>query len=358
MYFLSNEERICFGLISVNENWSFQRISNSKYDNFESYVYIENNVIKKLILTGLTKYEEYEYNELLSTDGTMLLPKTSKGKPVKLSNDNLIKRKQFGMSLVYNEKYISLYNSETECDYYSNAYDLLRLNSIEDFSKWVKEWCANTSLDDLKDINEFMHKKRRHIKYHEGDVFRFKIGRRKYGYGRILLDYNLMRKNKTQFWDILMGTALVCSTYHIITEDKNISIEQLKNLKSLPSNVMADNKLFYGEYEIIGNIPITDKEDYPIMYGMSIACGDNAVCFQRGNVFKRIEKDKQLYINFTNNAVGFNLHMNEDVLKECIKENSNKPYWDLYYPYWTNCDLRNPKFKKELKKVYKHMGIK
>ena len=51
MYFLSNEERICFGLISVNENWSFQRISNSKYDNFESYVYIENNVIKKLILT-------------------------------------------------------------------------------------------------------------------------------------------------------------------------------------------------------------------------------------------------------------------------------------------------------------------
>ena len=50
--------------------------------------------------------------------------------------------------------------------------------------------------------------------------------------------------------------------------------------------------------------------------------------------------------------------MNEDVLKECIKDNSNKPYWDLYYPHWTNCDLRNPKFKKELKKVYKQMGIK
>ena len=358
MYFLTNEERTCFGLILVKDNWILRRIKNSRYDDFESYVYIEDNIIKKLILTGLTRYEEYEYNELLSDDKEMLLPKTSRGKALKLTNDNLIKRKQFGMSLTYNEKYITLYNSDTEIDYYYNCYENLKPNNIDDFSNWVKEWCEETSISDINEINDFIKEKRRHVKYQEGDVFRFKITRRQYGYGRILLDYNQMRKNKEPFWDILMGTPLVCSVYHIITEDKNITIDKLKTLKSLPSSIMNDNKLFYGEYEIIGNIPLSDYEDYPIMYGSSIAVREKAVYFQRGKLCRRIDNVDQLYIDFTNNAVGFILHLREDVLKKCIEEKSNKPYWDLYSPYFTNRDLRNPKFKKELKKICKQMKVK
>lgn len=358
MFFLTNEERTCFGLILVEDNWTLRRIKNSRYDDFESYVYIEDNIIKKLILTGPTRYEEYEYHELLSEDGQMLLPKTSRGKALKLSNDSLIKRKQFGMSLTYNERSITLYNSDTECDYYYNCYENSELTNIDDFSNWVKQWCKDTTVSDIKEINDFLKEKRRHIKYQEGDVFRFKISRRQYGYGRILLDYNLMRKNKEPFWDIFMMTPLVCSVYHIITEDKNITIDKLKTLKSLPSSIMADNKIFYGEYEIIGNIPLSDNEDYPIMYGSSIAVGEKAVYFQRGKVCKRINNVDQLYIDFSNSAIGFILRFKKDILIKCIKEKSNQPYWDLYYPHFTNCDLRNPKFKKELRKICKQMKVK
>lgn len=39
-------------------------------------------------------------------------------------------------------------------------------------------------------------------------------------------------------------------------------------LPCLPSGHISDNRLFYGDYEIIGHIPIGEKEDYPIMYDL------------------------------------------------------------------------------------------
>ena len=34
------------------------------------------------------------------------------------------------------------------------------------------------------------------------------------------------------------------------------------------------------------NIPITENEDYPIMYGRSLSAGDDAICFQYGKMFR------------------------------------------------------------------------
>ena len=45
----------------------------------------------------------------------------------------------------------------------------------------------------------------------------------------------------------------------------------------------------YGEYEIIGNIPLSANEDYPIMYGRSIDIRKESICFQYGKTFKEIE---------------------------------------------------------------------
>jgi len=75
----------------------------------------------------------------------------------------------------------------------------------------------NTTQEDLLNIAAFSAQPRQYVKFCEGDVFRFKINRRLYGYGRILLDYTLMRKKKESFWDVLAGKPLVCSVYHIAT---------------------------------------------------------------------------------------------------------------------------------------------
>ncbi len=357
MFELTNEQRRCFGLVTVKNNWERIKIKSSPYDNFETYAYCENNIIKKCITTSDIEYCEFEFCETISDDGKYLLPKTTKGKPVLLSSSNLLKRTSLGMCLNFNHRFISLYNSSTQCSYYSMCYEDFDVSNINDFEKWVIKWCAETTEEDVIDIENFARQQRQHIRFKEGDVFRFKIDRRLYGYGRVILDFEKMRKQKAEFWDILMTKPVVCSVYHIITERKNVTVDELKKLKSLPSTIVADNRLFYGEYEIVGNIPISEKEDYPIMYGRSISYGDKSICFQCGKIFREIKNGELLYGGFINNGVSFTLNFRKSVLYNCIQANSNEPYWGEYSEYAANTDLRNPKFDKERKDIGEQMGV-
>ena len=135
-----------------------------------------------------------------------------------------------------------------------------------------------------------------------------------------------------------------------------LPVDELRKLKSLPSTIIADNCLFYGEYEIIGNIPLTENEDYPIMYGRSIDIRKKSICFQYGKTFKEIENGVLLYGGFTNNGVSFTLNIQKNVLLECIQANSNIPYWENYFEYAVNRDLRNPKYHKERIDIGNQMG--
>lgn len=362
MFELNNEQRKFFGIRDVEPSWKKVEIKPSRNDTHKTFAYTDGNIIRKCILIGDDVYTEFEIEETISEDGKHLLPKTSKGKPVSLISGNLIKGKRQGMCLSFSQGFIDLYSCDNECSFYTNAYDEKKTKSIKDFALWVKQWCAETTEEDINEIQAFASAPRKNIKYNEGDVFRFKIDRRLYGFGRIVADYDIIRKNKTEFWDILLGKALVCSVYHIISDEKNITIENLKELESLPSCFMADNRIFYGEYEIVGNIPISDDEDYPIMYGESINFTERnmgRINFQRGAVFKSIFGAEVLSgcENFRNNGFGFNLNVRKDILLECIKRKSNQPYWNKYNEYTVNQDLRNPKFEKERIAVYAQMGL-
>lgn len=357
MFELTNEQRKCFALLPVNDNWERIEAKSSPYDNFKTFLYVDGDTVVKCILIGDDKYCEYEFSEKITSDKKFLLPKTSKGKPVLLSSSNILKRSVAGMALAYEGDYVCLWNDKSECNYYSNSYIKEKIRDINSFSQWVSKWCDETSEDDLKDVVEFSQRERKHIKYQEGDVFRFKIGRKLYGYGRILLDYDKMRKKKEEFWDILMCKPLVCSVYHIATERSDVSIDELKLLPSLPSSIITDNSLYYGEFEIIGNLPIADNEDYPIMYGNSIHFGETAACYQCGKVYRKSENTTVLYGGFTNNGVSFGLNFTLEVLMQCVNEGSNEPYWKNYYPVEVERDLRNPKHADKLQKIREYFGL-
>ena len=353
MFELTNEQRKCFGLLPVDSNWTRIEPKPSPYDQHTTISYLDGTVLRKVILTGYNLYNEYEISEQLSDDLQYLLPKTKKGKPVLLSAATLTKRTPLGMGLSYARSsngysYIDICSHTSQKCYYSNAYEPIRSYGRGDFQQWVENWCTETTSDDLADISHFSTQLRQHVKFREGDVFRFKINRRLYGYGRILLDYALMRKKKEPFWDILMGKPTVCSVYHIVTERKDITLDELRELDSLPSAHMMDNHLFYGDFEIIGNIPIGEHEDYPVMYG-----GDLLQC---GKLYSKIDGSTALYNNFINNSIGINLNFQLAVLLECIEKGSNDPYW-AQDNWKVNSDLRNPKFHTELEQVCKQFGI-
>lgn len=359
MYMLTNEQRECFGLVKIEDTWELLEVKASPYDNFQTYAFVDGTQLKKCIVVGEKEYQEFTYeDEYLSDDLKFILPKTHKGKPVLLSSSNLLKRTHFGMTLAYAGEYLALYNKTSELDYYINSYDGYDPKNLEDFIEWVEKWCEETTVEDIEDIKSFANQPRKHIKYKEGDVFRYKINRRLYGYGRLILNYDLLRKNKTPFWDCLFGKPLLVSAYHIVTEDKNVSIEELAKLKSLPSGLMMDNSLYYGQFEIIGNILVdSEKEDYNIRYGHSISRDEKAVVFQQGKTFIKLDNEVVVHGGFSNNGIGFCMDVELPILLACIKENSNQPYWDWKNTFKIQDDLRNPKFIQELKDIEEQLGI-
>ena len=357
MFLLTNPQRVCFGLTEVSDSWICRTLKASPYQDFQTQIYIDGTIVRKAIFSGDTLYSEQDYNEPLSEDLQFLMPKTSRGKPVSLTTANFLKRSPSGMCLRYANGCVSLYSSISQKNYYESLMEAVSLPDIPAFIHWAESWCQNTTQEDLADISRFAAAPRSHVRFREGDVFRYRISRRQWGYGRILLDYERMRKQKEPFWDILMMKPLVCSAYHIITEDPFISVDVLPSLPSLPSCIMADNRLYYGEYEIIGNIPISEHEDYPILYGQSIRFGETAIMLQHGKTCRILPEETRVISGiFLNNSVGFSLNVRLPVLQACIHAGSNDPYW-AQNTHNTRCDLRNPAFSQIRESVCRQFGI-
>ena len=356
---LTNEQRKCFALVPVNDMWQRIELKPGPHHDFLTILYVAEDRIVKCILVSDHQYSEYELSEAISKDGKFLLPKSENGKGVPLTASNILKRKGIGMCLSYRKSCIRLWSDKSCCDYYSNVFFRDRAKDLGEFALWVDAWCQESTDADIVDVLRFSQMERKRNHYKEGDVFRFKIGRRYYGYGRILLDYGRMRKNGEPFWDILMGKPLVCSVYHLVTDRCDVSVEQLCHLQSLPSWIIADDLLFTGEYEVIGNIPIGEHEDYPIMYGNSVDLdsGEKVVCFQHGRVFKKIENASALYSGFTNNSVSLSLNFKLDMLLRCSEEKSNEPYWESHYAGSLNADLRNPKHVNKRNEILEQFGL-
>jgi hypothetical protein len=173
-------------------------------------------------------------------------------------------------------------------------------------------------------------------------------------YGKILLNYDRLRKEKVPFWDTFFGKPLLIGVYRMTTNRADVKIEELSGLSMLPPHLIMDNPFYYGEYEIIGNEDvILENEDLPIHYGRSKNYKENCIYFQRGTTFIRINNEEALYHNFDNTAIGWTLDINMPILKKCIKEQSNEAYWKEYDTYGN--DLRNPSFKNERDEIMEQM---
>lgn len=313
-------------------------------------------MVVKTIYTGADSYREYICEEQLNPEHTHILPKTAKGKPKILTAANISSKTSKGIYLAFRKGFICIGNITTQKTYYANGHEETKINDIEKFRQWVEAWCKETTEEDIEDIKRFAEASRIRVRYKEGDVFRIKVGRRRYTYGRLLLNYDLMRKNEVPFWNIFMGKPLVCSVYHILTDRRDVTVEELRGMRSLPSQFIMDNCLFYGEYEIIGNIPVSENEDYPIMYGKDIRGTCIDLCYQCGKTYL-MKKEKELYPGFRNNGVCGVLCFEQEILEKCIEAGSNEPYWNSG-GYYAETDLRNPKHADKLRKIKKQFGLK
>lgn len=364
---LTNEQRRYFGLEPVEPTWERIEIPNNcvkpELSTGKDILFFDGDILRKAIwLHNNGHFRENSYKLKTQDNRTMIAPITAKGKPKRLNGVNIQRCNPYGVYFDFHGGVV-IANYTTQQTFYSSAFAGLPSMNEDALASFLAKWIAESDDKDLTEIQAFAQAKRRHCKYREGDFFRFRYDRRNYGYGRILLDVRQFIKDGGQFWDILMGKALCVSVYHIVTENPNVSIYDLQKLKSCPSDYVMDNRFFYGECEIIGNAPLPEDSsqiDYPIMYGQSISATDRSkICFCRGKFYQEIplENCQLPKKDFKNNGISYWLGIDKRIVEECIRADSNEPFWARQPKTSCTYDLRNPAYAKELAFVLKQMGI-
>ena len=362
---LTNEQRKYLGLIPVEEHWELVKFDNG------IYYYFEDDTIKKEIKVSKNYYHEAELNEKTAENRTMILPKTKRGKIKKFNYTATQSFSPFGTYFTFSTNGVIIANYTTQRTYYSEIFSEKEKISLDDLKKWLDKWMKETTEEDLEEIEEFKNAKRKHCKFNEGDFFAFKISRREWCFGRILLDVSKLRKdenfkkNKNYGLANLMGKPLIIKVYHKISDNKNIDLKELSECLALPSQPIMDNIFYYGEAIILGNLPLKPEEnDMFISVSESISGIDKNIAYlQYGLIYREIPLSdyekliKELKIGAqTLRREGIGFVIDTYKLKECIEAKSNSPFWEKYKKHNVP-DLKNPDHIELKRKIFKAFGL-
>ena len=362
---LTNEQRKYLGLIPVEEHWELVKFDNG------IYYYFEDDTIKKEIKVSKNYYHEAELNEKTAENRTMILPKTKRGKIKKFNYTATESFSPFGTYFTFSIDGVIIANYTSQRTYYSEIFSEKEKISLDDLKKWLDKWMKETTEEDLEEIEEFKNAKRKHCKFNEGDFFAFKISRREWCFGRILMDVSKLRKdenfekNKNYGLANLMGKPLIIKVYHKISDNKNIDLKELSKCLALPSQAIMDNIFYYGEAIILGNLPLKPEEnDMFISVSESISGIDKNIAYlQYGLIYREIPLSdyekliKELKIGAqTLRREGIGFVIDTYKLKECIEAKSNYPFWEKYKKH-NIPDLKNPDHIELKRKIFKAFGL-
>ena len=362
---LNNEQRKYLGLIPVEEHWELVKFDNG------IYYYFEDDIIRKEIKVSKNYYHESELNVKTSENRTMILPKTKRGKIKKFNYTVTQSFSPFGTYFTFSADGVIIANYTSQRTYYSETFTEKEKISLDDLKKWLDKWMKETTEEDLEEIEEFKNAKRKHCKFNEGDFFAFKISRREWCFGRILMDVSKLRKdenfekNKNYGLAHLMGKPLIIKVYHKISDNKNIDLKELSKCLALPSQAIMDNIFYYGEAIILGNLPLKPEEnDMFISVSESISGIDKNIAYlQYGLIYREIPLSdyekliKELKIGSqTLRREGIGFVIDTYKLKECIEAKSNSPFWEKYKKHNVP-DLKNPDHIELKRKIFKAFGL-
>ena len=362
---LTNEQRKYLGLIPVEEHWELVKFDNG------IYYYFEDDIIRKEIKVSKNYYHESELNVKTSENRTMILPKTKRGKIKKFNYTVTQSFSPFGTYFTFSADGVIIANYTSQRTYYSETFTEKEKISLDDLKKWLDKWMKETTEEDLEEIEEFKNAKRKHCKFNEGDFFAFKISRREWCFGRILMDVSKLRKdenfekNKNYGLAHLMGKPLIIKVYHKISDNKNIDLKELSECLALPSQAIMDNIFYYGEAVILGNLPLKPEEnDMFISVSESISGIDKNIAYlQYGLIYREIPLSdyekliKELKIGAqTLRREGIGFVIDTYKLKECIEAKSNSPFWEKYKKH-NIPDLKNPDHIELKRKIFKAFGL-
>lgn len=364
-------QREYLGLDLIEPDWERFELKAGPYQP-ESILYFDGDFLKKQIVSNDNRYYEWPVN--IQTRGkSVILPKTSKGKDKKLTAATLEKYKPDGVSFEWtiNGK-VFITNHNTQINYYSNFLEDFKINSPDELSSWIESYISSSPPNYLEELTEFKNAQRRNVKYKPGDFFAFKISRTEYGFGRILLDVNKLRKKKLvsehHGLQLIMGPPLLVKIYAFNSDNLKVDLKELATKPSLPSDYIMDNFIFYGEYPILGNLQLQPEEyEFPISFGRSISAFRPGITFLQWG-FIHLEKPIQEFNKYLSKKDGnlgdhnpYGYYSNgfyHRYMASDIKKSKQSGAYDFNSghdnDHW---DLRNPKNAEIRSKILLNFGL-
>ena len=377
--FITNEQRRYLGLEPIESGWDVVAYKNRQNHKEINYLVYDGDIIRKLIRISESYYEETQLHEQTAENRSLLLPKTKRGKPKVMNFAATQTLQGIGCYFYVSHSVIDIKrcffliaNYTTQQTY---IYEKFQGSGkiYDDIQEWLKRWIADTTETDLTELDQFKNAQRTHQKYKSGDFFAFRLNRREWGFGRILMVVSELMKdphfidNKNYGLIHIMGYTLIVQVYHKIALSPTVSPEELKNLPALPAQAVMDNEFYYGEHPIIGHLPISPEEYEPLIslgHGLSNIT-NQIVYLQYGIIYKETTKKEFLKVfpdfdfeRFRNE--GNSSRLNTDFLRECIAEHSNEPFWKnnkIKGILSDTEDLRNPRYAVLKHRLFAFFGL-
>lgn len=357
---LTNSQRSAMGLLPVEEDWEWGRFSGvDSAPETEYWAAFQGDILRKVLVFSPTIYEEREMAEQTLEGRSKILPRSGKGKPRPISLYDL-ERKPLGMYLRFwgGQHQLFLQHTPSKRTYYDASLDRNGIpRDLSGFLEWAARWEAETTSADRAELAELLQSGAKKQSYREGDFFRFPLGRREFGYGRILQNVRAWIKAKKPFWDVLQGTRpLLVAPCRVLTQDPDLTPEELRELPLMPSFYLNDFHLAVGDYPIVGNLPLEAGDtDHPIRYGKAVPWRKTpTVIFQCGPIYRELEgAEPPAYCDkFQNWGVKEDIFTTRDQLEKSVFQNSNEPYCNEHL-----MDLRSRAFRPELRVICQQMGL-
>lgn len=293
---LTNPQRACFGLDPVDPRWEKVPLEGSSRPGVA--LYFDGETIKRRIVSRPDRYEEDQFDEA-TRKRSLLLPKTGRGKTQKLTPAVLEKRQPIGVYLkVRSSGQVVIANYTTQTTFYSTSWDRPEGLGTSSIPETVERFIRESPSGHGAEIERFRTAERRNVKFRSGDYFALKLDRTRYGFGRILLDIGALRKSgrigDDHGLNMAMGHPVLVQLYARAESSRDLTPAELQSTPTLPSSLMMDNALLYGEYEIIGHQDLKEEDfDFPLSYGRTLSALKPGIVFlQWGLIHRELPKKR------------------------------------------------------------------
>jgi len=140
---LSNEQRLSFGLAPVEDHWTLHEVPCGILADCETYVYMEENRIMRVISCGEHTYEEGCFDVHLTDDGR-IAPVKPDGRSIPLTAANLHKRRALGVHVDFHttttDAFFQVEDHGKRCVRENICFYGGHRMTVEDFAGWLSDW--------------------------------------------------------------------------------------------------------------------------------------------------------------------------------------------------------------------------